>query len=51
MSINHEKFFRQHGEQLLEACFYGVCGTFTVEELYQAFRERLRAEPPPSRAE
>lgn len=39
-----EGFFKRHSDDRVEVCYFGVCVTVTVEELYQAFKARLRAE-------
>ena len=39
-----EPFFAEHGEYLVEVFFYENRGKFTVEELFQAIKERLKDE-------
>ena len=39
-----EPFFKEHGEYLLTVDFYECHGSFTVEALYQAIKERLKDE-------
>ena len=38
------KFFRRYGKYLVRSTFFECSGDFTVEQLYQAFAERLKAE-------
>lgn len=37
-------FFATHGETVMWTSFYGVPYSFTVEELYQAFKARAKHE-------
>lgn len=43
-----EEFFRDNGDSLIKVNFYEVTGEFTVEELYQAFKERFLEEIKPT---
>lgn len=40
----YEEFFETNGDRYIEANIYDVTRHFTVEELYQSFKNRLIAE-------
>ena len=42
--MNHKEFFCRYGEHVVPARYYESRAEFTVEEMFQAFRERLKAE-------
>jgi hypothetical protein len=44
MSIDWESFFKRNGEYEVKTAFYGMSAEITVEELYQAFAARVKAE-------
>lgn len=42
--MNWEDFFARHGDYALVVKFYECERSFSLEEMYQAFKERLEAE-------
>lgn len=45
MSIDSRKFFDEHGHKYVETQAFGrPWGVFRIEDLYQAFKERMLAE-------
>ena len=44
MKCEWEPFFKDNGEYVITVRFYEGSGAFTVEELYQAIKERLKDE-------
>ena len=43
--MNWQDFFDTHKDYLVELRFYECARSFTLEELYQAFKSRLGDEP------
>ena len=40
----YKDFFKEHGDYMVRVDFYENSGAFSVEELYQAIKERISAE-------